>query len=158
MIQELNETTVKDFIKDGKVIVKAWMDDCSFCDDFKPTFEAAEARHPGVKFGSINIPKSGSSEFRRNYMKSKPGESAGAPAIFFFEGGNLVRKNHGNIPAEVLDNFILGREMPPSQEEIKRKRLYDLFAQKGAVVHDLEKLQAALVKINADIAAMENSQ
>lgn len=151
---ELNETTVKDFIKEGKVIIKGWMDDCSFCDDFAPTFLEAEKLYPDFKFGALNIPKSGASEFRRNYMKSKPGESAGAPAVFVFENGELLRKHHGNMPMELLRKFISGEVMPPSQMELKEKEASNLFRIRGELTYNLEILSKQLVEVDKKLAEL----
>lgn len=153
MIVELTEETVKDFIKEGTVVIKGWMDDCSKCVDFAPVFEKVSKQAPGVKFASMKISRDGS-EFKRNYMKGKPNEPMGAPCTFIFENGEYKTRQHGKMTEEELLQFLRTHE----PIERRPKSIKDLSTiELKATVYDLmaiiEKSQQQIVEINKEIEA-----
>lgn len=137
---EVTEDSVKECIKTGKVVVKAWMDDCSYCDEFEPVFQDASSL-PNVAFCSINIPASGSSEFRRTWMKSSPGEQSGAPAIFVFQDGELKWKHHGKMDLPDLIKFIHIGDKP-----VKAQISFDSFIESASI----DQLKMAIYDHNRD--------
>jgi len=139
-VVELNEDSIKEFIKSGTVIIKGWMDNCSYCDDFKPVFEEFASKSQ-ASCGSINIPVSGASEFRRTWMKSKPGEPSGAPAIFVFENGELKRKHHGKLSLKELESFVKDGTVPQ-----KRIPTFEEFIDSA----NLDQLKIAIFDHNRD--------
>lgn len=164
-MKELQEADVAEFIKEGKVVIKACASDgkCGYCDKFCPTFEEATKLYPDVKFGSILVPvfKPTPSEFKRLYMKGDPEDGKrpflGTPTTVLFEGGEMKSRINGNVSLEVLKKFIETGETPPKPEpkaptliELKA-RVYDLLVTKQNVEMELQQ-------VNGKIAEMSGGQ
>lgn len=148
---ELTEESVKEFIKDGTVVIKGWMDGCSKCEEFTPVFEKVSKQLAGVKFGSLKISRD-SSEFKRTYMKAKPGEPMGAPCTFIFENGEYKIRQHGKMSEEELVRFI--KTLEPIAEKEKTIAELSLIELK-ALVYDkmavLELMQKQILELNQEI-------
>lgn len=58
-VTELTEKNIQKEMLDqkGLIVVKLYTDECHFCQQYKPIFEAAEKRYPKVKFNQINLSK-----------------------------------------------------------------------------------------------------
>lgn len=125
---QLTEETYKDFIKEGKTVVKMWSKDCPFCEKYKPVFDEAELMFQDIKFGEIHVPytksgqKQSDSKFREEFMKIEGTEKNGvwklkdsAPGAFIFENGYLKSRMYGFQSIETLKNFIETGEAPPEK-------------------------------------------
>lgn len=152
---ELKEQELMDLIKSGEsFILKVFMDDCSFCEEYAPIWDAASKKHSNIKFVQFNLPArtGGGSEFKRNYMKANGKERIAAPATFKFEKGEMVARHYGRMYQEQLDAFIKTGEVPQaqpsSQKEAARRELIDLFAKKGEIITFYEQLPALNQRIN----------
>lgn len=148
---EMNESQVLELIKSGKKIaVKVWMDDCPKCVDFAPIFEkvAAESKASGgiSDYASFNLPSrpdptTGSSVFKKEYMKPNEGQkSIGAPAVMVFNGGQLLYRHYGKMDEASLLAFIEKGEAPVDQKNLARQELFQLFARRGELSLLLEEL------------------
>ncbi len=88
-------------------VILGWMENCTFCEQFKPIFDSVAEDKAFAKwsFASIQIARSGS-EFKRQFMRTSLGERAGAPCVFLFRDGQYVTRHHGLISKEQLSQFI----------------------------------------------------
>lgn len=156
-VTELTEESAKDFIKSKKlIIVKGWMDNCKYCDEYLPIYEevAKEYFSNNIGFGSLKIPSNGPSEFRRNYMKSKPGEPSGAPCTFVFKDGEFVMKHNGRIDATQLKELFLDNKTP-AQAKPKQPSDFSIVELKAAWLDQIlmiENCQKNIQEIQAELA------
>lgn len=143
---EMSELEVLEQIKTGKKLaVKVWMENCPKCDEFKPVFEKVAAEQIGAladQFVSFLLPPvtSGSSVFKKEYMKVKVGEKMGAPAVLVFENGEMKFRHFGKMDEASLINFIGKGEAPVDQKNLARQELMLLFARRGELSMLLEEL------------------
>lgn len=166
---ELKEADVKDFIKEGKVVIKACASDmkCGYCDKFCPTFEEASKLYPDVKFGSIAVPMKDPvpSEFKRNYMKGEKVDGKapflGTPTTVLFENGEMKARLVGNQTLDVLKKFIETGETPPPAPQ-KQRTIQDMSVMElKAMAYDqlaaIESAQKNLNILNQLIAEKSNA-
>lgn len=116
MITPLTEDTFASWLAEHPdCVFLGWMENCSFCEHFKPVFQsvADEADFASWSFASIQIARSGS-EFKRQFMRTNLGEKAGAPCVFLFQDGKYIARHHGLISKEQLSQFIRTGAVPPS--------------------------------------------
>lgn len=137
MVHELTQDNWKEFIKDGKVIIDVWRPSCSWCDKYEPVFEAASKEHPSIKFGKILI-QDEPSEFKRTYMKARPGEALMSPMTLVFKDGALVGQGSGYLEAPQLKQLIeTGKVDKPEPVRINLKQMS--LVELKAAVYDFEK-------------------
>lgn len=146
---QLTEETIKDFIKDGKVVIKVWSKDCGWCDKQKPVFEQVASEFPDIKFGDINInytkpnttPQQ--SDFRKEYLDNHDG----APILVRFQDGartHIAKK--AILSADALKKFILGeyKEEPKQNRDIKTVHEFELKARAFDLQSELNMIYAEL--------------
>ncbi|CAB4141163.1 hypothetical protein UFOVP410_2 [uncultured Caudovirales phage] len=162
----LNEESVKEFIKKDRVLVKVWAQNCPYCtklDDhiMNVNLDGFECGMLEVSHPMDKTPKP--SEFKRTWMKMDKSDVVkdSVPALFIFEKGELKHRHFGMLYSDSLQHWLNTGEVIPSklqQEERatqeKQKKLYNLFAQKGELTHNLEIISAQLQKVNADIGEL----
>lgn len=105
MVTELTEDTVLEFIRSGHVVIKGWMENCMYCEQYSPVFESVASELPNIKFGSLLIAKQGSA-FKRQFMRAEIGQKTGAPCTFIFHDGQYITRKHGFMTADALRAFI----------------------------------------------------
>ena len=109
MIQ-LTEETYKDFIKDGKKVIRTWDEGCSYCVKYEPIFDEYVAES-GVEAGTLRLyvlKDKKSSEFKRTYMKQDKSEAIKetVPGTFVFENGELKARHFGTMTKEELKTLV----------------------------------------------------
>lgn len=158
-VVELTEDGYKDFIKEGKVVIKAFSDNCRFCDEYKPIFDDVMKDYPGVKFASIKVPIHGANDFKRQYMvgeekiingvKQKP--YRGSPCTLLFQDGELISVLDGRMQKDVVKRFIETGETPakqdPNQLIILKARIYDLMASKQNIEAEIDYITSQIKAI-----------
>ena len=139
---ELNKTG-------GTVVVKVWMDNCPKCEDFKPVFEkVAESKIIGADVPLVSFhlparpdPATGSSVFKKEYMKSDNGKPIGAPAVMVFDQGKLLYRHYGKMSEKDLIAFITeGKAPEDEQKKAAHQELIMKFARRGELSMLLEEL------------------
>jgi len=90
-------------LKSGKpVVVKFYATWCPNCTSFKPTFEAAAARHDGITFLAGDIDKKAMDTLSDEYgVEELPG------TIFFDAEGKKVAHHKGSLSEDELDAALL---------------------------------------------------
>jgi hypothetical protein len=108
MIATISDNTFASWLADNpNAVVLGWMENCTYCEQFKPIFQqvAEDPAFDALSFSTILIPRSGS-EFKRLYMKANLGEKTGAPCTFLFQAGEYLRRHHGLMTVEQLRQFL----------------------------------------------------
>ena len=149
-METILEKDLNELIASGaKVVVDVWMDNCPYCDQYAPIFEAFAAKHPELKFAKFNLPRiSGAdSTFKRNYMKPDANGSISAPATMIFEGGELKVKHYGLITEDQLAAFVATGDAPADKKKLAHQELMNLFETKGEIMTFAEKLPAINARI-----------
>ena len=139
MVTILTKENFTETLKEGKWVIDAWKSGCSFCDDYKPTFEevASKMNGPsGIKFATIKADDA--RDFVMKYLKFKVGEHAGSPTTIFIENGEMKRRKTGALTAETLTNFVNGKF-----EETKPETPKNLSPEEYARVASLDQLKVA---------------
>jgi thiol-disulfide isomerase/thioredoxin len=154
-VQELSEKAILDLIDSGAAIVlKVWMNNCSFCKKYAPIFEKAanNNKDKNLVFAAFNLPaKIMESEFADKFMKENGSIKGSAPATMLFSNGQLSARHYGLITQEQLDNFVATGEPPVNKKQLAQQELTNLFTEKGAIITAYE----ALPKINERIAELQ---
>jgi thiol-disulfide isomerase/thioredoxin len=163
---ELKEEALLALIKTGKTIVlKVFTNNCPFCVEYAPIFEAEALKHENVAFVSLNLselPKGGS-QFKKLYLKlSDSSEKADVPATIVFENGEMVGRRWGRLHADKLEEFLAEVVIDDPKPDWNAE-LMNLFAQKGRIITICEDFQrqldataAPLNQINARIQELNN--
>ena len=94
----VTEATFDDVVKQGIVLLDFWAAWCGPCRAFAPTFEAAAARHPDVRFGKIDT-------------EAEPGLAAAfeiraIPTLAVLRDGVLLGALPGAMPAGAIDELV----------------------------------------------------
>jgi thioredoxin 1 len=97
---DLTKDTFKDAVtKEGIVLVDWWAPWCTPCLVFKPTFEAASEKHPGVTFAKINTDEQ--PELAAAF------EIRSIPTVMLFRDGVLLFSQPGSLRAEVMEELVI---------------------------------------------------
>jgi hypothetical protein len=162
----LSEESVKEFIQGDKVFVKVYADNCPYCTRLDEQMERVSLI--GYECGMLKVShpmdkNPQPSEFKRTWMRQDKSDVVkdSVPALFVFERGELKHRHFGMLYADSLQHWLQTGEVVPSkmqQEERaaqeRQKRLYELFAQKGELTHNIEAISSQLNKINAQIGEL----
>lgn len=155
---ELQEKELLDLIASGEAFVlKVFMDDCPFCVEFAPVFEAAKEKFPGLKFVSFNLPRrsGGTSEFKKLYMTANGKERIAAPATMLFQGKELKARQYGKMSAGQLEHFIKTGKGPEALKEDMKNELLMLFAKKGEILtlgEQLPQINTRIVELQQELS------
>ena len=163
---QLTEESVKEFIQGELVLVKVWAKNCPYCDKLNDhltkvdlsAFDcgALEVSHPMDK-----TPKP--SEFKRTWMKMDKSDVVkdSVPALFVFERGELKYRHFGMLYSDSLAHWLATGEVIPSKiqqqekaDEEKKKKIYQLFAQRGELTYNLEIIGSQLNKVNTELGEL----
>jgi thiol-disulfide isomerase/thioredoxin len=163
---QLTEESVKEFIQGELVLVKVWAKNCPYCDKLNDhltkidlsAFDcgAVEVSHPMDK-----TPKP--SEFKRTWMKMDKSDVVkdSVPALFVFERGELKYRHFGMLYSDSLAHWLATGEVIPSKiqqqekaDEEKKKKIYQLFAQRGELTYNLEIIGSQLNKVNTELGEL----
>ena len=162
---ELTDVSYKDFIKEGKVVIKGFGDNCGFCDRYAPTVDKVAAEMPDIKWASFKVPlrKQGDktpytpSEFKRTYMKQEKGTELkeSIPVTFVFENGEMKFRHFGLMTEPQLKEFVLTGKEPEvlqrNNQEIDKQKLGQLYMMKGEMTTIIEVNTSRLKQVNAEI-------
>lgn len=165
-VKVLNETAIKEFIKQDFVVIKVHGDiktkeglkPCKWCDKFSPVFEEVAARLVTFKFGSLKL--EAPSEFKRTYMKKEKDDKSGdIPATLVFVGGKLKWKWYGYMEAAALVQFInTGNpkiEEKPFEQKIAEMPYRDLLGFSYQIAREFEVARAKLNMANNELTKRE---
>ena len=153
MTMEMNEVEILEAIKSGKkLVVKMWMDGCSFCDQYKPIFDKVAAENNDAVFISFNMPANvGKSEFKDKYMVPGPGEKLSAPCTYLFENGQMTNRHFGLINPLQLQAFINGVPLKDAKKEALADEYISVLARKGELTYLVESYQREMPQLDAKI-------
>ncbi len=144
---ELKENELLDLIKTGKkIVLKVFTNQCSYCVEYAPIFEAESKLHNGVVFASLNLSElAGGSKFKGLYMKlsATQKEKADVPATMIFENGEMIARKWGRLQAPQLKEF-LGTAIIDDPKPNYNAEIMDLFAQKGRIITVCEEHQKVI--------------
>ena len=159
----LDEESVKEFIKQDRVFVKIWAQNCPYCDRLDAQLQSVDLR--GFEVGSLEVshpmdknPRP--SEFKRTWMRQDKSDVVkdSVPALFVFEKGELKYRQFGMLYADSLQHWLATGQVVPSKIQQQEKeanerkqRLYNLFAQRGELTYNLDLLSANLAAVNKQI-------
>lgn len=154
----LTEDTYKDFIADGRVVIRTWDEGCGYCTKYEPVFNEY-INETGVKAGVLRIyvlKEKKSSEFKRAYMKQDKSENIKetVPGTFVFENGELKARHFGAMTKEQLAKLV-SDFTPPSQSKEPSCDLTHLKAKAFDLIRAIEINSAQLKQINAQIEQEE---
>jgi thiol-disulfide isomerase/thioredoxin len=88
----------------GTVIVDVWKDDCPYCVQYAPIFEAAEAENTDTTFLKFNLAiKDVTPQWISTYFGNG---KLDAPATLLLQDGKLINRKFGFMTAEQLASFL----------------------------------------------------
>lgn len=162
----LNEDSVKEFIKQDRVFVKVFADNCPYCTRLDEQME--KVNFSGYEVGALKVShpmdkNPQPSEFKRTWMRQDKSDIVkdSVPAIFVFERGELKYRHFGMVYSDTLQHWLeTGVVMPSKIQQAekeandKKQKLINLFAQKGELTYNMEMLNSKLLEINKQIGAL----
>lgn len=156
--QILTEESYKDFIADGRVVIRTWDEGCGYCTKYEPVFNEY-INETGVKAGVLRIyvlKEKKSSEFKRAYMKQDKSENIKetVPGTFVFENGELKARHFGAMTKEQLAKLV-SDFTPPSQSKEPSCDLTHLKAKAFDLIRAIDINSAQLKQLNAQIEQEE---
>jgi thioredoxin-like negative regulator of GroEL len=151
----LTEATFASWIAEHpNCVILGWMENCSFCEQFKPIFEllANDPAFSNWSFASIQIARSGS-EFKRLYMRANIGEKTGAPCVFVFRDGQYVTRHHGAMSFEALQSLILTGNVGnlPESKSLQHSSIIELKAFWLDHILAIERSQSTIRAIQTEL-------
>jgi thioredoxin 1 len=94
----LTETTFKETVESGIVLIDFWAAWCGPCQRFAPIFEEASNRHADVVFAKIDT--------EAEPALAETFQIRSIPTLMVFRDGILLAAQPGMMPAEGLDEVI----------------------------------------------------
>lgn len=154
----LTDESYKDFIADGRVVIRTWDEGCGYCTKYEPVFNEY-INETGVKAGVLRIyvlKEKRASEFKRNYMKQDKSENIKetVPGTFVFENGELKARHFGAMTKEQLAKLV-SDFTPPSQAKEPSCDLTHLKAKAFDLIRTRDIASMQLQQINAQIEQEE---
>lgn len=154
----LTDETYKDFIKEGRVVIRTWDEGCGYCTKYEPIFNEYIAE-TGVKAGVLRIyvlKEKRASEFKRTYMKQDKSENIKetVPGTFVFENGELKARHFGAMTKDQLAKMV-SDFTPPSVSKEPSCDLTHLKAKAYDLIRTVDIASAQLRQINAQIEQEE---
>lgn len=161
-LKQLTDDNYKEFIAEGRVVIRTWDEGCGYCVKYEPIFNEYVAETQ-VKAGVMRLyvlKEKRSSEFKRAYMKQDKQDSIKetVPGTFVFENGELVARHFGAMTKDQLAKLVSDFKAPDAPKENPQQKLYHLFAQKGELVHNMELMSNKLQQVNAEIQQLTQPQ
>lgn len=129
LITALTEDTYKEFLKEGRVVIRTWDEGCGYCTKYEPIFNEYIAETQ-VKAGTLRLfllKEKKPSEFKRAFMKQdKQGNtSETVPGTFVFENGELKARHFGAMTKAQLHDLVTNFKTPVDTTLLKA-RAFDL--------------------------------
>lgn len=148
----LNDANYKDVLKEGRIIVDVWQDNCSDCQRFAPLFRAFSKlnQDAGLKFANFKVGRQGPSEFRREFLTFDKDEKAASPTIILFENGKMLRRVCGYVSSMDFEQFV-SVGMPKKLSEYNKTDLEALAYRK---IQSIDLHQAFVEDCHSTIAAL----
>jgi thiol-disulfide isomerase/thioredoxin len=133
---------IEQIIKNNpKFVVMLWDDNCPYCTEFKPIFQAVCAETPEVMHALLKMPRNEENEFRDKYKLDKS-----VPKTLVFEGGELKAVGKGRMfEADFREFLATGVQPAPKAPD-------PVAFAKAASIGNLEKslFEAYQTKLKAE--------
>lgn len=157
---QLTEETWKEFIQEGRVVIRTWDEGCGYCTKYEPIFNEY-VNETQVKAGVLRIyvlKEKRSSEFKRTHMKQDKSENIKetVPGTFVFENGELKARHFGAMTKDQLAKMV-SDFTPPSASKEPSCDLTHLKARAFDLIRTIEIASAQLKQVNAQIEQGERN-
>lgn len=162
LIVALTDETYKDFIKEGRVVIRTWDEGCPKCVKYEPIFNEY-IQETKVKAGVLRIhvmKEQRPSEFKRNYMRQDKSDNIRetVPGTFVFENGELKARHFGWVEKDVLAKMVSDFVVPKPPCEEPNCQLSKMKARAFDLIRTRETADMQLQQLNAQIKQMEASR
>lgn len=97
-VKELSTDDFDSVIASGKTVVDFFAVWCGPCKMMAPVLEAASEEYTDIKFGKVDVDKSGELAMRYNIMS--------VPTLIVFKDGEVIEKSVGAISGEELAQLL----------------------------------------------------